>query len=286
VPRRKFDLILITCIAIINVVWALLAYPNPLLGAILAFPLVFVIPGYALTEAILPEQAQFVFPSDGKKLTASGRLTFSVGLSLVIDILGGFVLNLLTGLRSVPWALYLAMLTMIFSCVAVYRRSQLENQQGQYSPKSFFIPLPRLSIWQGLLLGLSVLLVVASVAFSIQSAENQPSVKFTQFWLLPPSSGNSCSVKIGLQSFEATSVNYQVVMTMNGEPFKTWSGLSMAYQQSWQQSVQLPVSAKSKTMLVAAQLYRQDQPGTIYRQVHVDLHVATNGNENTPACTA
>src|SRR6266516_7404066 len=88
---KNLDLIVTMTIATLNVLWALLASHIPVIGIILALPLVFVLPGYTLTAALF----------HNRSLGVPARLLFSFGLSLAIDILGGLILNLLpTGLRE------------------------------------------------------------------------------------------------------------------------------------------------------------------------------------------
>src|SRR3989442_14452354 len=99
-----------------NVAWALFPRSQSVVGIILALPLVLLLPGYTLTEALFPK----------RPFGAAQRLTLSLGLSLAITILSGFVLNLLPqGLGPLSWAGFLGLLIGSFSLVAVYRRRTL-----------------------------------------------------------------------------------------------------------------------------------------------------------------
>src|SRR2546425_9981556 len=110
---KNLDLIAAVTIAAMNVLWALLPYHIIVIGIILVLPLVFVLPGYTLTEALLRSRSHDAF----------NRLVFSISLSLAIDILSGFILNLLPmGLQAKSWAVLLGLLTALFSLLAAYLR--------------------------------------------------------------------------------------------------------------------------------------------------------------------
>src|SRR6266487_3588085 len=88
---KNLDLIVAVTIAAMNVVWALLPGRTPVIGTVLALPLVFVLPGYSLTEAMFYKRT----------VETSHRLLLSLVLSLAIDILGGLILNMLpAGLQA------------------------------------------------------------------------------------------------------------------------------------------------------------------------------------------
>src|SRR5258708_6038085 len=137
---KNLDLIVTVTIAATNVIWALLPNRTPVIGIILALPLVFVLPGYALTEALFHKRS----------LDASRRLLFSLGLSLEIAVVSGLILNLLpVGLQAVSWAALLGLLTVVFSLLAAYlRRGTLVN----VTQTSRF----RITFYQGILFGLAM----------------------------------------------------------------------------------------------------------------------------------
>jgi hypothetical protein len=130
----------------------------------------------------------------------------------------------------------------------------------------------RIRISDYVLVGMALLIAASALWFSIQRP-SVPQPSFTQFWILPANAASkSCDVSIGVQSFEATSVTYRVVMTANTGQTATWSAISLAPQSKWAQSVFIePGTARSVS--VEALLYRIDQPGVVYRNVHLTLHM-------------
>src|SRR5260370_189481 len=107
--HKNLDIIVGVIVAVLNVVWVLLHSSVPVVGIILALPLVLVLPGYTLTEVLFRKRS----------LNAPERLVLSLGLSLAIDVLSGLFLNvLLVGLQATSWAVLLGLLTVGFSLLA------------------------------------------------------------------------------------------------------------------------------------------------------------------------
>src|SRR5579859_6647639 len=109
------DLALATAIALANVVWAFLPFRLPVIGTILALPLVFIAPGYTLTAALFHRRS----------LDRAYRLLLSLGVSVSIVIAGGLLLNALpAGLRPSSWAGLLAFLTILLAALNIYLRRE------------------------------------------------------------------------------------------------------------------------------------------------------------------
>jgi uncharacterized membrane protein len=255
---KNLDLIVAVIMAVMNVVWALTCSINrhsttSALGIILALPLVFVLPGYTLTEAMFHKRA----------LAASHRLMLSLGLSLAIDILGGLVLNLLPiGLQATSWAVLLGLLTAVFALLAAMLRRGARVYRAQ--PLKFPV-----SIYACFLLGLATIVAVLAVQYSAINLAQQPHPGFTQLWMLPSvRSGKSCAVRLGVRSFESTSVTYRIVLTVNKVQVMTWPSVVLAPQEQWDQSVPI-ASGTTGSVYVEVRLYKLDKPEIVYREVHV-----------------
>jgi uncharacterized membrane protein len=253
---KNLDLIAVVTIAVLNVVWVLLHSSAPVVGIILAFPLALVLPGYTLTEVLFRKRS----------LNAPERLVLSLGLSLAIDVLSGLFLNVLpVGLQATSWAVLLGLLTVVFSLLAVYLRRGVPASGTQ--PLRF-----RLSIYQGILFGLAISVAILSFVYIDVGVIQQPHPGFTQLWMLPEvQAGKSCDVRLGVRSFESTSVTYRITMTMNGAPVITWPSVVLAPQEEWDRLVPMPPTA-AEEVYIEGQLYRLDKPAAVYREVHVTLH--------------
>src|SRR4051812_25593320 len=86
--------------------WVFVPWHVPVLSVLLALPLLFLLPGYALMSLMFQTQP----------LDVMYRLLVSVGISLVIDILVGMLLHLFAfGLHSSSWSFALGGLTLVFT---------------------------------------------------------------------------------------------------------------------------------------------------------------------------
>jgi uncharacterized membrane protein len=266
---KSLDLFLAMGIAVANVVWAVLttsagpASPS-LIGVVLAVPLVFLAPGYLITETLFPNRA----------LEPVQRLVFTLALSIAFTIFGGFLLNLFpAGLRMLPWTLWLGALTTIFTLLAFLRRQRAPQPAEQrVQPQRIRVPFATF-----ILFGMAALVIGLSVLYSVVGAEQQPHPGFTNLWIVPATQGsNTCAVSIGIQSFELAPTSYRVVVTGNKDQLANWTPISLVPEQQW---VQLePISVGNNTsMVILVQLYRLDKPAVVYRHTDLTLYVSSKG---------
>jgi uncharacterized membrane protein len=277
---KSLDLFLALGIAVANVVWAMLsisAGPSSpsLIGIVLAMPLVFLIPGYMITETLFP----------GRALEPVQQLVFALALSIAVAIFGGFALNQFPeGLRILPWTIWLGAFTTIFTLLAYVRRQRQPRQSEPRGPRN----RPqgtgaRVPFATFVLFGMAALVAVLSVLYSVVGAEQQPHPGFTSLWVVPATeAGNTCAVSIGVQSSELAPLTYRIVVTTNKDQSTPWQPFSLVPQQQWAQLEPITVG-NNTSVLVVVQLYRLDQPSKAYRNVSLTLYVANKGA--TKQCT-
>jgi len=259
-------------------VWALLPVRPLLVGMVLGIPLVFFLPGYAVTQVLFPWRSEGPRSASsqsvilgarlkiGQPFSAVDYLVFSLGLSLVIDVITGLLLNLLPGgLQWQSWTLSLALVTEVFALLAVFlRRRQPGKQKG--------VRGWHISFKEYVLLGSALVVVILALWLSIIRPP-QPQPSFTQFWMLPSTQANkSCAVHIGVQNFETTAVSYRIQVTRDGMQVTSWLSITLVPQQEWDRLVPISPGVASGDAVVDARLFRLDQPETVYREVHVTLH--------------
>jgi uncharacterized membrane protein len=262
--HKNIDLLLIMGIIMINVICSMFSYHVPVVGILPVLPLIFGLPGYSLTQVLTYK----------RPLEASHTLVFSLGLSLSIDVLSGFILNLLpVGLQATSWVLFLGLLTAVFSLLAVYLRCGIQETYTQSLRLHF-------TIQECILFGLSTVIMIISVIYSVEGVVQQPHPGFTQLWLLPSNQpNNSCVVQLGVHSFERTSIKYFVAVSMNGTQINPKSFISLAPGQEWEKSV--PIALKiGNGVLIQARLYRLDRPNTVYRTASLALSIHNLGQSN------
>ena len=269
---KNSDVVVAFAIVLLNGVELLL--PSTLLwvSVLLALPLIFFVPGYMLMVAL----------THTRRLDVFHRLALSLGLSLTLDILGGFLLNVLPmGLRTQSWVVLLSCLTLVFALAVLYLRRGMvyvsrredhkkiphELSQGTlpYAPHSMFW------IRDGIVFALAVTLVILSLVYATRGVAEGTHVGFTQLWMVPPShKEQTCVVNVGIHSFENGPVVYHAVVTMNSVQKMSWPTLTLAPNQLWERSVVItPTTAKN--MFVEMKLYRNDRPTVMYREVYMTL---------------
>jgi uncharacterized membrane protein len=243
--------------------WAFLPYHIPLLGIILALPLVFFLTGYTTIALFFYRNPPLL----------SMRILLSVAVSIVLDIVGGLALNLLPqGLQTTTWALLLGSITSINALITIYLRKKTH--------RGYIFHFPKLTISKvgGSIFLASVAITIIAVFYAIQGVNQQPHPGFSEFWLLPASQTNStCMISIGVQSFETSTITYRITLSMNGTLIHNWTPVSLHVQGRWVQSVPVRIPTNVHEEEIEANLYRLDQPQSIYRNVHVTLYPQGNG---------
>src|SRR5207245_10291586 len=131
---RNVDLIGAICFAVSGMGWALLPNRPLLVGVLLAIPLVFILPGYTLTRAFFRRRPADPLSASSNGLILQPRLkigqpfgavdlmVFSLGLSLVIDVIRGFLLDLIpVVLQWQAWTVFLGLVSVVFALLACAR---------------------------------------------------------------------------------------------------------------------------------------------------------------------
>lgn len=286
---KNLDLFLVVLIVALNVGWTQVPTRPLIVSVVVALPLVLFLPGYTLTQLLFRrkvpankqagELSSTIEATEQEKPSAhtlrlghpigkADQLILSFGLSMAIDILVGFTLNLLPiGLQALSWVFSLGLLTVLFALMALLlRRKRVVSTKES-------LPL-RVTLLDGLFFVIA-LFIVLNAAWLAIIRPPQPQPSFTQFWILPANAADkSCAVSIGIQSFEVTSLQYNVTMLVNNQTANNWTAISLTPQQKW--SIAAPVALEAQNDLrVEARLYRVDQPKVIYRDVYLTFHVST-----------
>ena len=281
---KSFDLMAAILVVAINVGWALIPNRPPVIGIIFALPLIFVLPGYTLTQTLFrtrslaPDAATHFIRQPRLNLVhpigPADHIILALGLSMAIDVVIGFTLNVLSvGLQALSWTLSLGLVTTVFALLAMFMRKKDTSRN-----KSKHVL--RLKRHEYILFGLAILIAAIAVwSSTVRPLAKSPS-SFTQLWMLP-ANNKSCGVRIGVQSFESAPVTYRMVVMANSAQVAAWSSVMLAPGTDWSQSVSINPGA-AHDVYVEALLYRADQPQSLYRTVHLTLH-SLKGSNNEPA---
>lgn len=247
VPRRLL-LSGASILALMGIAIAVSGHSQDRWFAPVAILLVLVLPGYSISVALLPD------------LQGTVRTLVSLGLSLIVAVLGGLLLNILPwGLRPLPWAVWLGSITLASSIVAFVR------DQGA-------TVMPELR-WPGLTVtsvaGLAAATVLLGLSFQAAvSGESQADTHFTQLWAIPLHTGQQDTLEIGVRNEESATLSYRVTVKDNvGNILTTWDLPNL--KQSEQRTEHMAIAIQPSTTQLNVMLVRLDSPNEIYRTVEI-----------------
>ena len=119
--RENFTLLIVAGITALGVGIALAGETAPaVLRLVFGLALAFFLPGYALVLALF-----------NRAFVPSARFMLSVGLSLIITVLGAFLLHFTpSGIRSDSWGVLLGSITLLGCLVAYMRQFNADGYEG------------------------------------------------------------------------------------------------------------------------------------------------------------
>jgi hypothetical protein len=216
--------------------------------------LVFVLPGHALTWAVFP----------AADLRLSERVLTTLGLSLVVSVLSGLLLNFTSGgLQASSWAVLLSFFTTIWLIPASHRqRSRTLRLNLLQTVQSVGNLRLSVSFAAALLIGVGAVVMSWNGARTLDSRYT-----FTQMWIQP--AGNSDrTAEVHVRSMERQPLDYRVVLTAGSVPVGQPSSFTLQPGQEWSSVATLPIRPIAGDRVIAV-LYRQDEPGSVYRRVEL-----------------
>jgi hypothetical protein len=230
------SLIMVVMTFVGNVPWPL--------RTIFAIPFVLVLPGYAMIVAIAPSY----------RFGLVEELLLSLGLSIVLSIVGAFVLNTLPGGLSVEaWAVYLGLLTTGLSTTAYFRLwIQIADDTRHIQPE--------LSPRQIVIFAAAAAIVVVAWMIARTGAERLTPPGETQFWMVPDES-QVHSVKIGILSREPSLVHYKLQLYDGTIKLMEWPDIAVDTDQEWNAGFTFPPNMRPTK--IDARLYRLDLPSAV-----------------------
>lgn len=245
--RSNADLQIAAALAVLGA-FVVVFVPNTPVQVIFALPLLFVLPGLALSAAL--------FPSDRRDLAR--RLVTLLGLSLAVAILGALLLDLLPfGLRSSSWAILLALVTCGSVAVAIRRRSG--GRSG-----TFFAP--RVRLVDVVLFGFALALVAGTLIFARTPLAAKNVQGYTALSMLPGQGSKSRVLQVQISSSELRPLRYRLELHVGRNLFAV-RHVALAPGQSWRATWRLTPNEIAGVRRIRARLYRADHPHAIYRSV-------------------
>lgn len=208
------------------------------------------LPGAALVALFFPRGVP-----DG-----ATRLLLSTGLSVVVLIGAGLLLNLLeTGITPLRMGLLVAIITTAVGGVA-YSRREIKGWPVLQTALPF-------SLQETVLLATAVTLAVLAVMLARQPAPAASDDGYTVLWTVPERDG-SHTFDIGIENQELRPLHYKLELRSGDQLLDTWDEIELEPGEVWEEK--LTVGAGSgQSEPVELLLYRLDQPDRIYRYTTV-----------------
>lgn len=239
---------------------------NAVLRAIAGLLLVLILPGLALTDAL------FVGNLGGLK-----RFLFVIVSSVTTTILlTALLLSTPWGIQQGSWAVGLLGITSAAALLARLRRRNKPLHAADFgsSQGRLRVPLPYAMLMAGALF---------IVGFALYNARTSPPATFyegyTLLWMIPVNNSPAAKsdtdagtrvFEIGIDSKEFAPASYTLQVVANHQVIYSWSPIQLNVNQTWKKRFELPIE-KEPVEKIEAFLYVADAPGTIYRQVSLDL---------------
>jgi hypothetical protein len=223
---------------------------QPALVGVLGALLVLVLPGFALTSSVLHGQLRGV----------SERLVFSLGVSLAMAMLAGFVLNWTSwGLQAPGWVLLLGDVTLALAAWGLARlRWAIYRQPASRAVSRGTRVAGGWRFRDGLLFGIGATLVISALLVARHGALAQTGPGFTQLWMVPePASDGQNSVQIGFSNDEQGPTRYDLQLTVDDQLVTEWPSITLDPGGRWTEVVALPSQQYNQ---VEARLLQEDSP--------------------------
>ncbi|HEX5592923.1 MAG TPA: DUF1616 domain-containing protein [Solirubrobacterales bacterium] len=225
--------------------------PVEIVRVIAALPLTLYLPGFVFVAASF----------DGEELEPLKRVTIEVAASLIVLVLGAFLLNIFPfGLTTGSWAALLALFVVVGCFVAARRRGAAQPER-----RPLFGGVGRPSTRTALLLGAAILVGAASIALAQRPLPAKHAEGYTALWMLPTDAEED-AVVVGVESNEQDPAAYRLrVVQAGGSQSQTFRvKLDPGEEKTFE--VEVPRGATG-TKHVVASLYREGDPGHLFRRV-------------------
>jgi uncharacterized membrane protein len=226
----------------------ILASSSIILRSLAAVPLVFVLPGLSLYRAAC-----------GGSLWNLQTAATSVGLSMAVTVLSGFVLHLFGALSAEGWALMLCCLVTAASLLSLL---------GDRDANSGLPPRMRVTLPPGhwVMFGIAVAVALASIVLARSGAISHHQYAFTEFWMVPKGERGANIVTVGISNAENVATTYDIALFADDASFARKSGITLQPGTSWSEDVSINARF-ARAGRIQAWLFRADTPHDIYRKV-------------------
>jgi uncharacterized membrane protein len=284
---RYGDLALTLMFTVLTFVFIFLPYfADTLLRSVIGLFFILLVPGYSSLAALLPRK---------EDLTIVERIGISIGMSVVIVILTGFVLNFTDfGIRIVPLATFLGLFVLVTAVIACFRRRSLAPAELSMISMHKFSDLqkklhvnPQFSANTLLTASLILLIVIASSLLTYLVFLPPQKGGFTEFYILGTGNrtdhypteltpGQAQILAVNISNHEGKDSTYHLVVSLNGTNNRTElynNQITVENDKSWQESLSLKPNYVGTNLREEFLLYLDSNSTTPYRELHLWVNV-------------
>jgi uncharacterized membrane protein len=255
------DLVAVVVASLVLVPLAVLCGGSPA-SLVLGLVLALFSPGYSLVAAVFPKRDD---------LDIVGRLALSFGLSIVVVVLLGIILNYtLWGISLHTVLISLLVFIIAASAVACYRRRRLSAEE-RFEPR-FRLRLSQ--FWGGhhlldrVLLVVLVVVIIGAIGTLVYVARPPAAGEtFTEFYLLGPEGkaegypdviilGEEATVTLGVINHQQETTDYHIKIVIGGQEVGGVGTITLADEEEWEQRVSFTPVEVGEAQKVEFQLYR------------------------------
>lgn len=222
-------------------------FDSPVVRTIAGLPLIFYLPGHAILCAV------------GRvRRTTLETLVFTTGLSMVVTVFCGLILNLLGPLTPLRWAVALAVITL-----GAYWRAHRSTQGSLFvSPRR--LRLPALSRKRALMLAASIVIAVVATTWSRFDAQAYREFAFTELWMVPGAGGGA--VTVGIRNAERAATSYDLELAIDNRIVAVRRAIELNVGEKWITDFAWP-ARDGKAHAAEARLFKHGRDGVVYRRV-------------------
>jgi uncharacterized membrane protein len=251
-----------------------------IIRTILAIPTLLFIPGYLLLTLIFPKNDD---------VESNVRIILSSGLSIVIILLMGFILNFTLGIRLGSILEILYIYTIISVIIGLFIRNRFSEDSTIFSI-SFRKILEKMNFGRMKIIDLILNIVIISLILLTTGVIYQtiamPKVgeKYTEFYILNSSGyannypenitiNSNTTLLVGVANHEYSNINYTVQVTLDKELLNS-ENLTLYNSEKWERYMTFSI-ARTGDMELKFLLYKENDLKVPYREVHLWVN-ATN----------
>lgn len=278
--KLPLDLLIMLTWTIFTLVFVLNpVFSDTFMRTVLGIPAVLFIPGYVLIAALFPRKDD---------LDALERIALSLGFSIAVAPLLGFLLNFTFGIWLLPLLITLCIYNIALVIIAAYRREKVrEEERFQIPFHRIFSAVDNETTGTERILNVILIFVIVLAIGMVYYEITSPAIgeRFTEFYILDPA-GDAYSypadlkydspdeILVGVVNHEYVPVNYTLQVALDGEVLTdTWFRLN--HNTTWTKNITYVPDKIGTGMKLEFWLFKEDNFTAHYRELHLWVNVTT-----------